>query len=137
MKLQTIVGLVLAVFVAGCTGMKNAGGDVPTMTPEETYKMLGHDTSYVFLDVRTTAEYKSSTGHLEGAILVPVDTLEHEIGTLEPYRSKTIVTYCRSGVRSARAQRILTRHGFRAFSMAGGITRWNSENLPVVKEQQP
>ncbi len=117
--------------------MKNVASDVPTVTPAETYKALGRDTSYVFLDVRTPEEFKSGTGHLEGAILIPIDSLGKSIGTLEPYRSKTIVAYCRSGVRSARAQKILAQAGFRALSMEGGMIRWNSENLPVVKEQTP
>ena len=99
-------------------------------------KFLGHDTSVVFLDVRTPKEYASETGHLKGAILIPVDSLESHLSELEPYKSKTIIAYCRSGVRSVRAQTILTKHGFHALSMIGGITRWNKELLPVIKEQQ-
>ena len=136
MKNLSAIILLLPFLLVRCSGPKNVAGDVPTMTPEETYQKLGHDTSYVFLDVRTAAEYESPTGHLAGAILIPVDTLEHEIAALEPYRSKTIIAYCRTGHRSARAQRILSGHGFRAVSMAGGITRWNAENLTVIKEQQ-
>ncbi len=136
MKSLGWVGLILALFVAGCSSSDIVKKDRDTITPAETHQILGHDTAYVFLDVRTVAEYKSVTGHLEGALLIPVDTLERQISSLEPYRSKTIITYCRSGVRSLRAQKMLAAHGFRAISMTGGITRWNSENLPVVKEQQ-
>ncbi len=134
MKIHTV--LLLAVLIAGCAAAKRAETGVPTITPNETFGKLGNDSGYVFLDVRTPAEFRGPTGHLKGAVLIPVDTLEHELGSLEQYRSKTIVTYCRSGVRSARAQRILAQHGFRALSMEGGIIRWNSESLPIVKEQQ-
>lgn len=88
----------------------------------------------MFLDVRTPGEYKSETGHLQGAILIPVDTLERRMQELEPYKSKTIIAYCRSGNRSARAQKLLASYGYRAFSMSGGITQWNKEQFPVVKE---
>jgi rhodanese-related sulfurtransferase len=130
------IAVILAAFFAGCSAAKDAGMDVPTITPAESYKILGHDTAFVFLDVRTPAEYSSATGHLEGAILIPVDSLEHHIARLQPYRSRTIIAYCRAGVRSARAQKILAQSGYRALSMAGGITRWNAEDLPVIKEQQ-
>ncbi len=125
-----------ASFAAGCSGAKDAGSASATITPAETNRLLGHDTSYIFLDVRTPAEYQSPTGHLEGALLIPVDSLEQRVGELQQYRDKTVITYCRSGVRSARAQKILIQQGFRALSMTGGITRWNNEQLPVVKEQQ-
>jgi len=129
-------GLILAAVIAGCSSPDIVRKDQVTISTAETYRILGQDTAYVFLDVRTPAEYGSITGHLEGALLIPVDTLERQMASLETFRSKTIIAYCRSGVRSLRAQKILAGHGFRALSMAGGITRWNSENLPVVKEPQ-
>ncbi len=102
----------------------------------ESMKFLGHDTTVVFLDVRTTKEYGSETGHVRGAILIPIDSLESRLPELDTYKSKTIIAYCRTGIRSVRAQRILAENGFHALSMLGGITRWNKEDLPVEKEQQ-
>ena len=129
-------GLILATALIGCTGTRNEASKVPSITPAESLKFLGHDTTVVFLDVRTSKEYTSETGHLQGAILIAVDSLETRLPELELYKSKTIIAYCRSGVRSGRAQKILAEHGFHALSMLGGITRWNKEALPVVKEQQ-
>jgi rhodanese-related sulfurtransferase len=127
---------ILGLTLPGCAGSRDEGSSVPGIAPDESMKFLGHDTSVVFLDVRTPREYASETGHLNGAILIPVDTLESRISDLEPYKSKTIIAYCRSGVRSVRAQKILTQYGFHALSMIGGITRWNKELFPVIKEQQ-
>ena len=128
--------LIVGLTFLGCASSRHEGSSVPSIAPDESMKFLGHDTTVVFLDVRTPKEYGSETGHLKGAILIPVDTLESRISELEPYKSKTIIAYCRSGVRSARAQTILAQHGFHALSMIGGITRWNKELLPVIREQQ-
>ncbi len=136
MRSLIVASLLVATLLASCSSPKTAGTETNTITPAETYKLLGHDTSYVFLDVRMPAEYNSETGHLNGAILIPVDSLENHVGDLARYRGKTVVTYCKTGRRSARAEKILSQHGFQARSMVGGITRWNEEKLPVVKEQK-
>ena len=48
-------------------------GDPPkSVTPVEAKALLQSDSSMVILDVRTEGEYKSETGHLGNAILIPV-----------------------------------------------------------------
>jgi rhodanese-related sulfurtransferase/rubrerythrin len=74
------------------------------------------------IDVRQPAEYER--GHITGAKLMPMSTLADNAEKLDA--SKTIVTYCRSGVRSRSAAALLKRKGFEdIFSMTGGIEAWN------------
>ena len=73
------------------------------------------------LDVRTTSEFAS--GHISGAINIPVHTLADRLEELGD-RNEPIVVYCRSGGRSARAQRLLEKAGFAKVSDLGGIGRW-------------
>jgi len=127
MKSTIIAALVV---VLGCAGRL----DRPNITPSEVQALIQEDSTVVILDVRTEAEYRGEAGHLTGAILIPVQKLGDRLNELEPYRSSTIVAYCRSGGRSARATTLLEEHGFQAVSMEGGILKWNSENLPVIKE---
>lgn len=134
MKRAWFVAVILAATLGGCTASRTEADTVPSITPAESARLLGHDTSVVFLDVRTSNEFQSETGHLQGAIHIPVDSLEYGLAELEPYRSRTIIAYCRTGHRSSRAQKFLAEKGFHALSMTGGITRWNKEQLPVVKE---
>ncbi|HLP14909.1 MAG TPA: rhodanese-like domain-containing protein, partial [Bacteroidota bacterium] len=94
------------------------------------------DTTLVILDVRTAEEYYSETGHLPKAILIPVQALEERIDALDQYKHRPILVYCRTGHRSTTATEILQRHGFTVRNMDGGITRWNAEQLPVVKEKR-
>lgn len=107
------------------------------LNPAEARELITHDTSIVVLDVRTPQEFSGETGHLAGAILIPIQELDKRIGELDPYKSKTILAYCRTGHRSGQAQRLLKAHGFKVLNMAGGILKWNEEKLPVVKEDHP
>lgn len=123
-----VVGLILA----GCAG---AATESPRVTPGEARHLIESDSSVIVLDVRTQAEYDGPLGHLAKARLIPVQELEQRVNELEPFRSQTIVVYCRTGGRSTRASATLKGKGFRVLNMDGGITRWNSEHLPVVMEQ--
>jgi rhodanese-related sulfurtransferase len=135
-NLQLLTIMIMLLNWTGCGGT-NIQQDAPkVISPVEANKILGNDTNYVFIDVRTEAEYKSETGHLKGAIFIPIQQLESRLQELEPYRAKTIILYCRSGNRSGRAEKLLTEHGFRALNLTGGMIQWNKENLPVVKESQ-
>ncbi len=104
------------------------------INPSEVQALIQKDTSVVLLDVRTEAEYKGEAGHLANAILIPLQILGERLKELEPYRSRTIVAYCRSGRRSLQASALLKENGFTVLNMDGGILKWNSESLPVIKE---
>ena len=62
-------------------------------------------------------------GHIENALNIPVDELEQRLDELDPVVE--ILVYCRSGLRSSRAMKILTENGFsRTYNMEGGIEAW-------------
>jgi rhodanese-related sulfurtransferase len=105
------------------------------ISPIETQWLAHQDSSVLLLDVRTPEEYNNDLGHVAGAMLIPVQELEKRMNELEPYKRKTIIAICRSGNRSGKAADLLTRHGFTAMNMAGGMIRWNEEHLPVARER--
>jgi rhodanese-related sulfurtransferase len=88
----------------------------------------------VVLDVRTEEEFRSSTGRLERALLLPLQDLERRIGELSPYKERAILVYCRSGVRSRNAVAILEKSGYKALNLEGGILEWSNQGLPVILE---
>jgi rhodanese-related sulfurtransferase len=106
------------------------------VSPSAAYKLLQSDSGIVILDVRTPEEYKSETGHLANAILLPVRELEGRIDELQKYKNNVLLVYCRTGHRSTTAAAILKKHGYNVRNMEGGITRWNAEHLPTMKEKQ-
>jgi rhodanese-related sulfurtransferase len=106
------------------------------ISPSDTYKLLQGDSTIVLLDVRTSAEFNSETGHLSHALLLPVQELERRVDELQKYQQRLIIVYCRSGHRSTAATEILQKHGYNVRNMEGGITRWRAEQLPTVNEYQ-
>jgi rhodanese-related sulfurtransferase/rubrerythrin len=79
------------------------------------------DGSYNLVDVRQPREYEQ--GHLPGAQLIPVKTLDERLIELDP--DKPTITYCAAGVRSRAAASVLNNAGFgEVVSMAGGINAW-------------
>ncbi|MEZ4369277.1 MAG: rhodanese-like domain-containing protein [Polyangiaceae bacterium] len=87
--------------------------------PEEAQRMVSEGA--LLLDVRTTAEFNS--GHLPGAINIPLHELGKRTGELEP-KEQAIVVYCASGMRSRGARRVLQQAGFSAVSDLGSASRW-------------
>jgi rhodanese-related sulfurtransferase len=81
----------------------------------------------LLLDVREPAEWRA--GHAPGARHIPLGELEGRLGELP--RDQTLVVVCRSGGRSARATSVLTRSGFQALNLNGGMGAWASVGLTV------
>jgi adenylyltransferase/sulfurtransferase len=67
--------------------------------------------------------------NLDGSVLIPVGDVPRRLAEID--RTRDLVVYCRSGVRSARAVQFLAGHGFeRAVNLNGGILRWIDEVDP-------
>jgi sulfur-carrier protein adenylyltransferase/sulfurtransferase len=84
------------------------------------------------IDVREQHEFEER--HIEGATLVPRGHLEQRIEQFVPDRSKRVILYCASGIRSVLAAKTMMEDlGYEdVASMAGGITLWRDRGLPVV-----
>jgi hydroxyacylglutathione hydrolase len=83
---------------------------------------------FMLLDVRTAEEY--AEGHIKGAVLIPVQELEQRIS--EVPKDKQVYVYCRSGVRSSRASKILVDAGYtRIENVVGGFMAWKDAGYPV------
>ena len=83
----------------------------------------------ILLDVRPTSEY--NTGHIPGAINIPVDYLTHQLKKLS--KNKQYFAYCRGPfcVFADEAVNILIKKGFRAKRLAEGFPDWKLKGLPV------
>jgi phage shock protein E len=72
------------------------------------------------VDVRTVAEY--SSGHIDGAINIPVDQVSQQISGVKGLnQGSRILVYCRSGRRSAMAAQILQQQGYKRVLDGGAI----------------
>lgn len=82
------------------------------------------------LDVRQPEEYRAA--RMAGSTLIPLDQLAQRLEELP--RDRLIVAMCHSGNRSGVATALLTRAGFDAANLKGGITQWQKAGLPVERE---
>jgi rhodanese-related sulfurtransferase len=84
------------------------------------------------IDVRTADEY--ATGHIAGAINVPIDTLPKGAEALP---DGPVLTTCSLGGRGGRAADLLALAGRTAFSIDGGTKAWQAAGLPIVTGSDP
>jgi sulfur-carrier protein adenylyltransferase/sulfurtransferase len=83
------------------------------------------------VDVREPHEFTGELGHIGGAELVPLASVE-ALAAKSWRKDDEIVLVCRSGGRSARAAASLAALGFRrVMNMLGGMLAWNEARLPV------
>ena len=82
------------------------------------------------LDVREDSEFRS--GHLPGAIHIPVKRLPDRVGKLK--RDKPYAVICASGSRSRGATNYLLDQGFEGtVSVRGGTGAWARSGRPIVR----
>ncbi len=98
---------------------------------KQALHLLENDSNTSLLDVRTIEEYK--TGHLRDATLIPVQSLEDNLGLLRQDKDKKIIVYCASGNRSVSASRILQEKGFTPLNVKGGIIELKNASATLVQ----
>lgn len=96
-------------------------------------KSVTADKFAAIVDVRRPEEYKE--GHLKDSKLFTLDTITKEKAEkLLPDKSKPILVYCRTGIRSLKAVEMLRSFGYtNAQSLEGGINAWIAAGSPTVK----
>lgn len=77
------------------------------------------------IDVRTAEEFES--GHIEGALNIPLGSVEEGVSKLTGDMHDVILLYCRSGNRSGQAANLLNNAGYKLVFNAGGISSFKGE----------
>lgn len=91
-----------------------------------------HAAGVTVIDVRTPEEYAS--GHVPGATLVPLDTLDPAASPLAEHpKDEPLYLVCHSGARSSRAADSLAKAGYTVVNVKGGTSGWISAGHPVDK----
>lgn len=85
----------------------------------------------ILIDVRTPQEFAS--GHVPGAINLPLDALASRTTELEAYRDQSLYLVCRSGARSGRAAAQLAALGHQAVNVIGGTQAWIAAGHPTER----
>ncbi len=86
----------------------------------------------VLVDVREPMEREFT--HIDGEF-IPLGELPDRTDDLQDYKNHEVVIYCRSGVRSAEACKILQKEGFQNVkNLQGGILSWSEEIDPTIPQ---
>lgn len=127
-KIVFIILIIASLLMISCSNSNQSVDENETegkaimISPEEAKENLDEDSEIVLLDVRTPSEYES--GHIEDAVLLPLDQLNEKASEVIPDQEKTYYVYCRSGNRSATAAQLLVDMGYENIYDLGGISDW-------------
>ncbi len=129
MKVKKILILILiaslSICVAACESVEKEMPNFNRIDSNTAKEMMDSGQELIIVDVRTDVEYES--GHVVGAINIPVEQITSgDFGSLTD-KSKTILIYCRSGNRSRTASRFLAENGYENIYDFGGIIDWKYE----------
>ena len=98
----------------------------------EDIESLKKDKNNLFIDVRSEDEYQS--GHIDGAINIPLDELRNHLNEIN--KNKMLCINCQSALRSYIACRILSQYGFNCKHLSGGYRIYSNymNDLRFIKE---
>ena len=87
--------------------------------------------TYQLLDVRTAGEYQS--GHLKNSLQADWNNQEQFIDRTKYLdKSKPLLVYCASGIRSGNAAKYLASIGFKSVqNLEGGLNKWKLEGRAI------
>ena len=128
-----LIGVVL-IAAAGAVAAQFLKPVVVSLPPEITVDQAAQrrDQGAFILDVREPSEWTSF--HIPGATLIPLGDLPNRL--TEVPKDREVVVVCRTGNRSAQGRDILLNAGFtKVTSMAGGVTQWQTQGLPIATGQ--
>jgi rhodanese-related sulfurtransferase len=105
--------------------------ELEPVTRRELTRRLDEGDDLVVLDVRPTAEH--ATGHLPGAVSIPVGELRRRLAELP--RDREIVAYCRGPycAFAHEAVTLLREEGFSARRLEDGLPEWRAAGLAVTR----
>jgi rhodanese-related sulfurtransferase len=119
----SFVVIVIFVSLAIALGSRNEDLGYTNITNSEAYEQLRFDQNIILLDVRDLDEHNEI--RIPNSILISLDDLEGTVQNVLTDKDATIFVYCKSGVRSRNASRILANLGYNNIYNLEGINNWD------------
>ena len=85
------------------------------------------------IDVREPAEWTGELGHIAGAELMPLGTVQANVAKVNG-EAREIISICKMGGRAMQAAQFWAQQGLTVRVLQGGMTAWNAEKLPTTNE---
>jgi rhodanese-related sulfurtransferase len=126
-----VLGIVVVLSMLAWGPLTQLMHGVQHVTTAEAIRLMNHEKG-VLVDVREPDEYRG--GHIPNALNLPLSGLAGSLKQIDKHKARPLIICCRTSQRSARAAVALRKQGFASVQvLAGGITAWQGENLPVEK----
>jgi len=126
-----VLGIVVVLTMLAWGPLTQLLHGVQHVTTAEAIRLLNHEKG-LLVDVREPDEFRG--GHIPNALNLPLSGLAGSLKQVEKHKARPLIICCRTSQRSARAAVALRKFGFASVQvLAGGITTWQRENLPVEK----
>ncbi len=120
-----LMAALLLPLLAACAAPTESKEEPLMISPAEMKALMDSGATFTLLDVRRPDEYEN--GHIPGALLLTDTEIRDRAEDELPQKDATIIVYCRSGVRSANAARLLRDMGYTDVRDLGGILDWPYE----------
>jgi rhodanese-related sulfurtransferase len=105
---------------------------VTRLGPVQVTQLINTDDAVV-LDVRADGEFRQ--GHIINAINIPESQLSTKAADIDKYKSRAVITVCRTGQLSAKAAAALKQLGFeQVHTLTGGLLAWEAASMPLTKK---
>ena len=101
------------------------------ISPSQATMMMNYEHA-VIIDIRNKEQFR--TGHIIEAHSITSKDLQDNRKKIERFKGKPLIIVCQAGVESQKIAALLLKEGYNAYSLAGGMNAWRTDELPVVKE---
>ena len=103
------------------------------ITVDQLFKNIKSNEPPLIVDIRSTKEFNGRDGHILDARHIPIRKLKSQLGDLQDYKEKEIVTICPGGGLSLIAVDLLIEAGFKNVkSLHGGLDLWRKKGYPLI-----
>ncbi len=104
------------------------------ITAQELKQLLDDKAALRLIDVREPNEWVSELGHIAGAELMPLGTVQANADKLAG-EEREVISICRSGARAGQAANFWAQRGLKVRVLSGGMLAWNEAKLPITREK--
>ncbi|MBX3001958.1 MAG: rhodanese-like domain-containing protein [Caldilineaceae bacterium] len=108
--------------------------DVAEVSATDLLAELAAGADWLLLDCREIFEHQMA--HIPDDLHIPMDEIPGRLAELESAtqdKSRPVVVYCASGMRSFGVASFLQEQGYSVRNLSGGITRWQMAKGPVQR----
>jgi len=126
-----LIAILVAIYFAGCTTQQPVAQQPASyidVTPAQAKELIEKTKDIVIIDLSTSYD----SGHLPGAISIPISNLPKKIPELD--KTKTYLMYCHGTSVSIDGATQLINAGFRSvYRLNGNYSGWVDAGYPIEK----